>query len=48
MRKYLVTITMPDGSKGAHNGLYESGCVAVIHALTAFPEARRISAKVLP
>jgi len=48
MRKYLVTITMPDGSKGAHNGLYESGCDAVICALNAFPEARRIAARRLP
>ena len=48
MRKYTITITMPDGSRGIHNGLYPSGCEAIIHALTAFPEARRISAEVLP
>lgn len=48
MNKYAITITMPDGSRGVHHGLYESGCDAVIYALSAFPEARRISAKVLP
>lgn len=45
MRTYLVQITMPDGSKGRHHGLYVSGFDAVIHALDAFPHAKRISAR---
>ena len=48
MRTYKVTITMPDGSQGVHQGCYEDGFEAVISAMDAFPEARRISAEVLP
>lgn len=45
MRKYLLTITMPDGSQGLHNGLYTDGFDAVIAALEIFPSAQRISAR---
>lgn len=45
LRKYLVVIVMSDGSKGEHEGNYEDGFDAVINALEAFPEARRISAR---
>jgi len=45
MRTYLVQITMPDGSKGRHHGLYPSGFDAVITAMTHFPTARRINAR---
>lgn len=45
MRTYLVRITMPDGSIGEHNGLYEDGFAACICALESFPDAKRISAR---
>lgn len=45
MRAFIVQITMPDGSKGRHHGLYPSGFDAVIQAMDWFPEARRISAR---
>jgi hypothetical protein len=45
MRSYLVTITMADGSKGEHYGLYPHGVDAVIAALERFPTACRISAR---
>lgn len=45
MRTYLVQITMTDGSQGEHHGLYPSGFDAVICALEAFPQAKRISAR---
>ena len=47
MRAYafIVQITMPDGSKGRHCGLYPSGFDPVIYALDAFPDAKRISAR---
>lgn len=45
MRSYLVTITMPDGSQGRHQGLYSDGCAAIIYALERFPEAHSISAR---
>lgn len=45
MRAYLVTITMPDGSKGEHHGLYAHGVDAVLAAVVMFPTARRISAR---
>ena len=44
MRKFLVRITMPDGSVGVHHGLYPDGCSAIIAALVWFPSAR-ISAR---
>lgn len=45
VRKYLITITMPDGSQGEHSGLYADGFEAVIHAMTAFPAAVRVAAR---
>ena len=45
VRKYLITITMPDGSQGEHHGLYEDGFDAVVHAIEAFPGAMRITAR---
>lgn len=45
MRRYLIQITMPDGSQGQHNGLYSDGFAAVITAMDLFPEAHRISAR---
>ncbi|QNK69218.1 hypothetical protein [Variovorax sp. PAMC26660] len=44
MKRYLISITMPDGSRGRHSGLYADGFDAVITALDNFPDAKRISA----
>lgn len=44
MRRYLISITMPDGSRGEHSGLYTDGFAAVITTLENFPDAKRISA----
>ncbi|MGJ7605455.1 hypothetical protein ACSFA7_14045 [Variovorax sp. LT1R20] len=44
MRRYLISITMPDGSCGKHSGLYEDGFAAVMTTLEHFPDAKRISA----
>lgn len=44
MKAFHIRITMVDGSTGAHHGLYTDGCSAVLAALEAFPDARRISA----
>jgi hypothetical protein len=44
MRRYLISITMPDGSRGEHSGLYADGFEAVITTLENFPDAKRISA----
>lgn len=48
MYRYLVQITMPDGSQGRHSGLYADGFDAVLCALENFPDAKRISARRLP
>jgi hypothetical protein len=45
MRAYLITIVMPDGSRGMHNGLYEDGFEAVLRAIDLFPAAKRIAAR---
>lgn len=45
MKAYLVTITMLDGSRGRHHGLYDSACTAIVCALQAFPDALRIAAR---
>lgn len=47
MRIYQVTITMADGSSGEHSGLYACGIDAVITAMECFPDARRISARLI-
>lgn len=44
-KSYCVTIVMEDGSRAEHVGLYESGCKAIVVALTAFPYAARVSAR---
>lgn len=44
MKAFHIRITMADGSCGEHDGLYCDGCSAVIAALDAFPDARRVSA----
>lgn len=48
MKTYLIEITMGDGSKGRHYGLYSDGFEAVIQAIEHFPQAHRISARRLP
>ena len=48
MRRYLVTFTMPDGQQGRYDGIYADGFEAVIQAMAAFPQARRIAARRLP
>lgn len=48
MRRFLITIAMPDGSRGRHHGLYANGCTAILHALELFPDARYVSARRLP
>jgi hypothetical protein len=48
MRKFRITITMPDGSRGHHHGLYADGFDAILVTLAAFPDARRISAWRMP
>jgi hypothetical protein len=45
LRSYLIQITMPDGSKGKHHGIYQDGFEASIKALELFPNAQRISAR---
>jgi hypothetical protein len=44
MRKYTITITMPDGSLGRHIGLFADGFEAILRTLESFPDARRVSA----
>lgn len=45
MRNYRITITMPDGSRGRHHGLYSDGFAAIVMALDLFPDARCIAAR---
>lgn len=45
LRSYLIQITMPDGSKGEHHGIYSDGFEAAIKAMDLFPTALRISAR---
>ena len=45
MKTYQIKIIMHDGSVGQHIGQYTDCFDAVIHAIDAFPEAARISAK---
>ena len=47
-RRYKVTIVMSDGSIGEHEGIYADGFEATTNALESFPQARRVSAKVIP
>ena len=41
----LITITMPDGSRGQHMGFYAHVIDAVVRAMDYFPDARRISGR---
>jgi hypothetical protein len=45
VRKYLIQITMHDGSTGRHEGVFRDGFEASICAMEMFPEAMRISAR---
>jgi len=45
MRRYLITITMADGSQGTHSGLYADGFEAVIETMGLFLQAKRIAAR---
>lgn len=45
MHAFQITITLRDGSRGVHQGIYTSGCAAVIVAIGHFPDARSISAR---
>jgi hypothetical protein len=45
MRRYLIRITMRDGSTGRHHGIYPNGFAAIVYALEAFPNALRISSR---
>lgn len=48
MKRYEITITMPDGSKGVHCGLYPSSCMAIIRALDLAHENCTVAARRLP
>lgn len=41
----LVTITMPDGSRGQHMGFYAHVVDAIVRAMDDFPHARCISGR---
>ena len=43
--RVLITITMPDGSRGQHMGFYAHVIDAVVRAMDYFPDARRISGR---
>lgn len=45
LRPWLVTITLRDGSRGQHLGVYPHGCAAIVRAMDLFPKAARISAR---
>lgn len=40
LRRCYVVVTMPDGSRGEHTGLYANTIDAVIRAQELFPEAK--------
>ena len=48
MLKCQVNITMADGSRGCHHGLYACTIDAVVRALDLFPSACKISVRALP
>ncbi len=45
MKTYLITITLPDGSRTRSYGRHADGFDAVIAAMDAFPQAKRICAR---
>jgi hypothetical protein len=42
MKAFRITITMPDGSQGTHDGLYPSALMAAVESEANFPQANRI------
>jgi hypothetical protein len=42
VRAFKITITMPDGSQGSHEGLYASALMAAVESEGNFPQASRI------
>jgi hypothetical protein len=42
MKAYRITITMPDGSQGTHEGLYPSALMAAVESQANFPQANRV------
>lgn len=45
VHKYIVQITMPDGSRGQHEGIYHDAFEASAPAIDLFPGALRITAR---
>lgn len=43
-----VCITMPDGSRARHYGLYACTIDAIVSALELFPSAWKLSVRALP
>jgi hypothetical protein len=48
MRAFRVTVTMPDGSQGVHEGLYVDGFEAAVQTWAVFPQAKRVGCVLLP
>lgn len=48
MNKYIITITMPDGSTGRAWGLYASDWDAIDAYMLAFPSAASVTPRRLP
>lgn len=48
MRRYLITIVMPDGSRGQCKGLFCNDWDAIEAMQTAFFDARSITPRRLP
>lgn len=44
MSIFRITIRMPDGSKGVYRGLFADGFEAVMHTMSDYPEATKVSA----
>jgi hypothetical protein len=47
MRAFRITITMPDGSQGQHEGLYADSIDATLESEKNFPQACRIEVQAL-
>ena len=48
MKKYLIIITMPDGSVGRSEGLFSTDWEAIDSAFTSFADAIKVVARRLP
>ena len=48
MKKYLIIITMPDGSVGRSQGLFATDWDAIDSAFTSFADAINVVARRLP